>query len=255
MQRISPVLVFCTAALAAGLALSACSDDGDEATSSSTVAAEEAATTTLADDDTATTESSSAESSDAEASTDESTTTAPSTDDEDTATTEAPAEEPADEVGALCDAYLESISIDTAEEGLATLTEILGPDAPSGVQLALETLRDPAGDIEGFFAAQNSVDGYVLPICRDRFSRSIVPAADDAAAADSFLAAVRDGDVAGAEQLAPTNVIVSFDWNGFPDATSEFSVDNSTMTMVLEPTVTVFCQIDNGAVEFCAFGE
>ncbi len=175
--------------------------------------------------------------------------------DDDSTTTEAPAEAPEDEVGVLCAAYLDSISFGTVDQGLETLKQILGADAPGGVQAALDTLQNPDGDIEGFFAAQNSLDGYVLPICRDLFSASIVPAADDAAAADAFVAAVRDGDLAAAQRLAPTNVIVSFDWNGFPDATSDFSADNGTVSMLLEPTVTVFCQIANGAVEACAFGE
>lgn len=245
MRCISPVLFFRSLVLAAVLALSACGSDEDGAAPTTVAEADDDASATSAPveaaaDDTATTEQA---------------VTTIAVDDETTTTSEVPTEEPEDEIGILCSAYLQSISFGTVDEGLETLTSILGADAPSGVQAALETLRNPDGDIEGFFAAQNSVDGYVLPICRDRFSSAIVPAADDAAAADAFLAAVRDGDLAAAERLAPTNVIVSFDWNGFPDATSNFSADNSTVTMLLEPTVTVFCQIAGGAVEFCAFGE
>ncbi len=243
MQRISPVLFFRSAALAAVLVLSACGSD-----------AEDAAPTTVSETDNTSGTTTSTDETIAETTTTESAVTTVSIDDE-TTTTALAAEEPEDEIGILCSAYLQSISFGTVDEGLDTLTSILGPDAPSGVQGALETLRNPNGDVEGFFAAQNSIDGYVLPICRDRFSSAIVPAADDAAAADGFLAAVRDGDLAAAERLAPTNVIVGFDWNGFPDATSDFSADNSTVTMLLEPTVTVFCQLAGGAVEFCAFGE
>lgn len=243
MHRISPVLFFRSVALASALALSACGSDAEDT----------ALSTTEADSASETTASSSAPSEDA--STTEPAVTTVAIED-DTTTTTAPApEEPDDEIGNLCSAYLQSISFGTVDEGLETLSTILGPDAPSGVQTALETLRNPNGDIEGFFAAQNSIDGYVLPICRDRFSSAIVPAADDDAAASAFLVAVRDGDLAAAERLAPTNVIVGFDWNGFPDATADFSADNSTMTMLLEPTVTVFCQLAGGAVEFCAFGE
>ncbi len=249
MRRISPVLVFRSVALATVWTLAGCGSSAEDATPPSTTAAAddtEATSTTDSTDNNGTTEVSTDvttdEPVDAEA-------------EADTTTTEAGGEEPDDEVGLVCSAYLDSISFGTIDQGVAALTELLGPDAPSGVQEALDTLRNPDGDIEGYFAAQNSIDGYVLPICRDRFAAAIVPAADDAAAADQFVAAVRDGDLASAGRLAPTNVIVSFDWNGFPDATSQFSADNSTVTMLLEPTVTVFCQMAGGAVEACAFGE
>lgn len=244
MQRISPVLFFQSVAIASMLALAACGSDPVEIAATTTVGEENSAepTTTAA-------------TAEPISDTTEASVTTVSAENDATTSTEDLSEDPEDEIGMLCHAYLESISFGTLDEGLATLTEILGPDAPVGVQDALETLRNPEGDIEGFFAAQNSVDGYVLPICRERFTSAIVPAADDEAAADGFLAAVRDGDLAGAERLAPTNVLVSFDWNGFPDATSTFESDNSTATMLLEPTVTVFCQFAGGAVEFCAFGE
>lgn len=247
MQSISPVFVFRSVAMSSVLLLAACGSSADDA-------AETTTPDTVADEAPATTDAPADEVTEADTATTEPAVTTIAVSDE-TTTSEEPIEEPEDEVGLLCSAYLDSISFSTVDEGLATLTELLGPDAPSGVQAALDTLRNPSGDIEGYFAAQNSLDGYVLPICRERFAAAIVPAVDDAAAADGFLAAVRDGDLAGAERLAPTNVIVSFDWNGFPDATSEFSADNSTVTMLLEPTVTVFCQIADGAVEACAFGE
>jgi len=245
MQRISPVSFLRTVALASVFVLPACGSDSDRAAPATVTEGDISATTT------ATTEAAVAEPV-SETTQQEVTTVAV---DEETTTSAELIEEPDDEIGILCSAYLQSISFGTVDEGLATLTDLLGDEAPIGVQAALETLENPAGDIEGFFAAQNSIDGYVLPICRDRFTGAIVPAADDTAAADAFLAAVRDGDLAAAERLAPTNVLVGFDWNGFPDATSEFDADNGTATLFLEPTVAVFCQIAGGAVEFCAFGE
>lgn len=247
MQCISPVFVFRSAALSSALLLAACGSDApDDAAPTTTVE-------TSADDSTATTDGADAPEDNAEPVTTEAAVTTVAVE-EDT-TTEVSIEEPNDDVARVCNAYLDSITFGTVDIGLEALIEIMGPDAPSGVQSALDTLANPEGDIEGFFAAQNSVDGYILPICRDRFAATIVPAADDAAAADEFVAAIRDGDLAGAEMLAPTNVITSFDWNGFPDATWNFDADNGTVSMLLEPTVTVFCQISGAAIEACAFGE
>lgn len=160
-----------------------------------------------------------------------------------------------DEIGLLCTAYLDSISPSSFDQGLSGLAELLGDDAPSGVLGAIDTLQNPDNDVEAFFQAKNSIDSYVLPICEQRFRSGIIPLADDASAADAFVNAVRDGDRASAEGLAPTNVIVQFDWAGYPQTTADFNSDNSTLSLVLEPTVTVFCQLAGGAVEFCAFGE
>lgn len=241
MRRMSPVSILWVALIA--VIAVGCSSDSESTTTTvaqtDTTASQEAAETTQATPETTAGEAT-VGGSDA------------------TDTTVEPVSDPAAdnaEVIAVCDAYVESISFGTIESGLDKLIGILGPDAPPGVQSALDTLVEPEGDIEGYFQAQNTVDGYVLPICRDRFSASIVPASDDAAAADQFLGAIRDGDRPAAERLAPTNVIVSFDWNGFPDATADFSPDNSTVSMLLEPTVTVFCQLSAGAVESCSFGE
>lgn len=236
MRRIAPVLVFL-------IALAGCSSDDDPAT-----AAEVSEPTTTADaapttgDVTPTTTA-------ATATTAADTTTVPDT------TETAPQEAPDNEISLLCSSYLASITPGTFDEGTADLAELLGADAPAGVLDAIDTLKDPNNDIEAFFTAQNTINGYVLPICRARFSSTIEPAADDASAADQFLTAVIVGDRAGAERVAPDNVVVQFDWRGYPDATSNFSPDNSTFSMLLEPTVTVFCQVDGGAIEFCAFGE
>ncbi len=236
MHRITPVLVFL-------LVLAACSSDDESADAPG--ASETTVTTAAAE--TSTTGPATADA-------DETTTTADETSTSETTEGE-PQEEPDDEVGLLCSSYLASITPPSFGEGLVDLAELLGDDAPPGVLDAIDTLQEPNDDIEAFFAAQNTIDGYVLPICRERFSSAIVPAADNATAADEFLAAVRSGDRSSAERLAPDNVIVLFDWDGYPDATGDFSPDNSTFSMLLEPTVTVFCQLDGGAVEFCAFGE
>ena len=242
MHRITPVVVFL-------LVLAACGSDSEEADPTTTAAVESTETTADAidqgeqdvegDADTATTSTT-------EVVADEST----------SSTTDAAVEEePDDEIGILCSAYLESITPGSIDLGLKQLTEILGEDAPAGVQAAMETLLDPEGDVEGYFEARNSIDGYILPICEDRFTSAIVPELDNATAADLFVDALRDGNRPGGERLAPANVVTLFDWNGYSQMTSEFSPDNSTLLTVLEPTVTVFCQLDGGAVEFCAFGE
>lgn len=163
--------------------------------------------------------------------------------------------EPIEGVEPLCSAYLDSITPSTVDAGLAELVSILGDDAPSGVLSALDTLQNPGDDVEAFFQARNSIDTYVLPVCQSIFRRGITPRPDNASAAGVFVAAVTDGDRAAAESVAPTNVIVQFDWEGYPLTTSDYNADNFTLTMELEPTVSVFCQLASGAIEFCAFSE
>jgi hypothetical protein len=235
MHRIAPVLVFLL------VIVSSCSSDGDTEVSTADTSEVSTETTDVTVDEEPTTVAE--------------TTEPPPSDASSTSNETAPPEESIDEVGPLCDSYLASITPATFDVGLDELAERLGGDAPTGVLGAIDTLENPNGDIEAFFTAQNTIDGYVLPICRARFSSDVEPVADDTTAANQFLAAVTNGDRAGAERLAPDNVIVQFDWNGYPDATSDFSADNSTFTMLLEPTVTVFCQAADGTVEFCAFGE
>lgn len=251
MPRISPVAFFRACAVACALVMAGCSS-GDDAASSTTTAADSAVTTTSPA--AATTDAPEPTDNAEQAGTTDQEITTVAVDDDSGSDNEA-SEESDDEIRVVCAAYLDSISFGTVDEGLTVLTDILGADAPPGVQDALGILRDPEGDIEGFFAAQSTVDGYVLPICREQFTAAIVPAATDAEAASAFLAAVRDGDLAAAERLAPVNIIVSFDWNGFPDAIADFNPDESAVTMLLEPTVTVLCQLADGAVETCAFGE
>jgi hypothetical protein len=239
MRHVVPLLVIV-------LVLAACGDSTDEGASTSTV------TTTLESSDVEATADGGApaEPVDEEPVGDEPTTTDVPDDGE-----PASSEAPDDEIGLLCSAYLDSIDPSTFDQGLAALASILGDDAPSGVLDAIDTLTNPDDDIEAFFLARNSIDSYVLPVCEQRFRREITPLADNSEAAEAFVAAVRDGDRASAELLAPTNVIIQFDWMGYPQATAEFGVDSPTISLVLEPTVTVFCQLDGGAVEFCAFGE
>lgn len=237
MYRIAPVLFLL-------LGLAACGGSDEAATTTGPETTVEASTTENSDTTDTTEAGDAAGTTDTTESSD---TTAPET-------TEA-GEEPSDDVTTTCAAYIASITPSTYDQGLAELAAILGPDAPSGIQDAFNTLQNPNNDVEAFFAAQNSIDGYVLPICEGRFRSTIVPEADNAIAADAFVSAVRSGDRGGAERLAPTNVVVQFDWAGYPETTANFEADNSTLSLVLEPTVTVFCQLDGGAVEFCAFGE
>lgn len=233
MHRIAPVLVL----LLVGVA--SCSSDPDESLATSEPAAISSDTTDSTVPSTSTIET-------ADTSNDDSASTSSET---------APSDGSDVEIELLCASYLASITPPRFGDGLAGLAEVLGDDAPAGVLDAIDTLSNPEGDIEAFFTAQNTIDVYVLPICRVGFSSKIVPAGDDATAAELFLTAVKSGDRAGAERLAPDNVVAPFDWGGYPDATSDFSADNSTFTMLLEPTVTVFCQVDAGVIEFCAFSE
>ncbi len=235
MHRITPVLF-----LLLGVAACGGSDEAATTTQPDTTAA----ITTAVDDSSETTVTESEETTQAE-------TTATT----DTTTDTTSGEEPDDEVGALCSAFLASVTPGTYEQGFAELASILGADAPVGVQEALDTLQDPGDDVEAFFRARNSIDGYVLPICEQRFRSSIVPEADNPTAATAFIDALRNGDRSSAERLAPTNIVVQFDWSGYPEMTANADPDNATLSMVLEPTVTVFCQLDGGSIEFCAFGE
>lgn len=231
------------------LVLAACSDSGDVAVATSAIPTSE---TTIASDDGSASGDTNAQTADDSTTTEEPTTTEAS---EEEPVTSSTAETTEDDVEQLCTAYLDSINPTTFDQGLAGLAAVLGSDAPSGVLGAIDTLQNPADDVEAFFAARNSIDNYVLPVCEQRFRSSITPRADDAAAADAFIAAVRNGDRNAGEGLAPTNVVVQFDWAGYPESTADFNSDNSTLTMVLEPTVSVFCQLSGGAVEFCAFSE
>lgn len=248
MRCTTPVLVFRSLALASMLALAACGDDADDAAPTTTQDAETTTTEVVdVDGDTSTETTAAAE------------TTTTTTEAEAETTTETTAasddEEPIDDVAALCSAYLESLTPAGFDSGLDALAELLGDDAPSGVLGAIDTLQDPDNDIEAFFSARNSIDGYVLPICDERFRSGIVPEADNATAAAAFIDALRDGDRTGAERIAPTNVVVQFDWVGYPEIQANVDDDNATINMILEPTVTAFCQLDAGAIEFCAFGE
>lgn len=243
MHRIAPVVVF-------ALLLAACGgSDGETEAGLTTTTAE---TTTQAPpvddtddsvDDTTTTTTTEVEAS--------STETPPSTE------AAGDGEAAGDEIATLCDAYLRSINPSTLEAGLDEMAAVLGPDAPPGVQAAIEVLTgsEPAG-IEEFFAARDSIDGYVLPVCRDRFAVGLEAAADSGLASQLFYEAVKSGDLAAAERLAPDNVVVQFDWDGYPTAsTSPYSDVDGSFGMVLEPTVTVFCRAASGLIESCAFGE
>lgn len=239
MRRIAPLLV-------ALLILVACGDSDEEASPTST-------TIDSTEVDVETTDSQGVDTGSAE---DPGTTVQPTTTEAATPESETTAAPPTEnEVALLCSAYLDVLVPSRFDQGLAGLSELLGEDAPAGVLDAIDVLQDAENDVESFFRARNSIDGYVLPVCEQQFTSAVTPLADDATAADTFVAAVRDGDRLAAEGLAPTNVIVQFDWVGYPQLTADFEPDNTTLSMVLEPTVTVFCQLAGGAIEFCAFGE
>ena len=157
----------------------------------------------------------------------------------------------------VCDAYLRSITPGHYDDGLNELIRVVGTDAPTLVLDAFADLTGPpVGGIESFYAARDAIDEYVLPLCSDQFAASVTPAESSAFAADLFFAAVVQGDEDQASRLAPSNVVVQFEWPGFPDAnTTGYSDVDGSFSMTLEPTVTVFCRASGGVVSFCAFGE
>ncbi|MFT7597687.1 MAG: hypothetical protein ACI8TP_000607 [Acidimicrobiales bacterium] len=156
----------------------------------------------------------------------------------------------------LCDAYLFYLGFSQTGD----LAAALGDDAPVGLLAAIETLNDPDADIEDIFAAQASLSGYVTPVCRTRWDRGLDPAASNTAAVGTFFLALTTGDEAAAEPIAPDDVRAQFDlWVPIPDGeldTPSLSYGGGdSFNMLLAPTVTVFCQVSDGVVTSCAFGE
>lgn len=241
MPRIVPVFALRSAAAAVVLALAACGSDATQvAESAPTVVTGESSTTA--------------------GSTTEPTTTEPTTTEQAT-TTESPVEETTtttesvDEVAMLCDAYLRYLVPSTVDAGVSQMTELLGADVPPGVSDALALLTSGTDDIEAFFEARASIEGYVRPICAARFIAGRTPASSAEDAATDFHSTVVAGNEEAARRFVADDVLVQFDWQGYPGATVNFSPDNDTFSMVLAPTVTVFCEVNNGIVDRCAFGE
>lgn len=236
MHRIAPVFIFVILAAAC----SGGGSDGDNtALETAPVTATTLATTSTADSTTTSAADTTTTTGDVP---DETTTTEPATE--------------VDELAAVCGAYLQTLSPREVDAGFSSLEALFGTDAPAAVQDALAILRSGAGDIEDFYGARDSLDSYVLPICDARFRANLQPAASTEEAATAFFDAIVSGDRAAAERVAPTNIITSFDWLGYPDATtSGYNDVNGSLNMLLEPTVTVFCRAAGGIIDSCAFGE
>lgn len=158
----------------------------------------------------------------------------------------------------LCDAFLFLIfSGETIDLAVA-----LGDDAPSGLLDAIDVLDDPDADFADQLVAYESLEGYVGPVCRDRWDRDLTPAPSNTAAVGTFFAAVVTGDEAAAEAIAPDDVRAQFGaiWISVPDdpqlGPPSFAYDGGeTFSMQLAPSVSVGCTVADGVVTSCAFGE
>ncbi len=239
--------------LAASLALAACGGSDEAATDETSTTVQ--VTTALAE--TTTTSEEGADETTTTASTTtttESTTTAPPAEEDD----EDDTDESGDDAAELCDAYLGLVS--TGDTG--ALAAAIGEPAPPGVLDALAVLDSGDAEIDLIFEASDNLRAYVEPVCRDRWDADLEPAASNDAAAETFFAALVDGDRGAAADVAPDDVLAQFgDFEpltpdadvGSPALFAEPGVDN--FTMLLAPTVTVFCTLDQGVVIFCGFGE
>ncbi len=163
------------------------------------------------------------------------------------------------EVIELCNAYLTYL-LDSRE--VDAVADALGSNAPVGVLAAIETLQDPDADFfDEVLPAQESLSGYVVPICRTRWDRGLVPGGDNSAVAEKFFEELIAGNEAGAELIAPDDVRAVFSpWEPIaadPQVGSpSFSyTGGDTFNMLLGPTITVSCTIADGIVTSCGFGE
>lgn len=157
----------------------------------------------------------------------------------------------------LCNAYLVYLSA----FDLTDLIVALGTDAPSGVLAALDTLQDPDAFFEDILAAADILRGYVTPVCRDRWDQGLEPGGIDADVVDFFFTVLVAGEEVEATTIAPDDVRALFSpWTPIEDdpdlGPPSYFYDGSDMFfMVLGSTITVACDIDDGIVTSCGFGE
>lgn len=158
----------------------------------------------------------------------------------------------------LCNAYI--VYLERTE--FDALTTALGTDAPAGVIAALETLQDENADIDDVFNAVDALSGYVVPICRTRWDRELVPSSDEGSIPTTFFNAVVTGDEAAVTAIAPDDVRAVFaPWEAlvadpdFPPTLSFLDDGTNSFAMGLGPANNVVCRVANGTVTSCSFGE
>ncbi len=159
----------------------------------------------------------------------------------------------------LCNAYL-VYRTDTRE--VVAVADALGPNAPAGVLAALEVLQDPDADFfDEVLPAQDDLASYVEPICQTRWGRGLEPGGDNRFVVEKFFEELVAGNKAGVDLIAPDDVQALFEpWEPIEDdpelGPPSFSYDGGdSFNMLLGPTITVFCTIENGIVTSCGFGE
>ncbi len=161
------------------------------------------------------------------------------------------------EVAALCDAYLAWVNAFDGhdyEDDIDALEALLGPDAPPGLTAAFETLRDPGAYFEDVTSAEVSVTSYVRPVCARRFVEGVTPAVGNLEALETLLAAIIAGDRESASVIAATDVMARLEpWEPWPESAGEVTGD--TLSALLAPTITLYCEAGDGIVTLCAFGE
>ncbi len=174
-------------------------------------------------------------------------------------TSPTPTADPTDspEVAALCDAYLAWVNAFDGhdyEDDIDALEALLGPDAPPGLTAAFETLRDPGAYFEDVTSAEVSVTSYVRPVCARRFVEGVTPAVGNLEALETLLAAIIAGDRESASVIAATDVMARLEpWEPWPESAGEVTGD--TLSALLAPTITLYCEAGDGIVTLCAFGE
>ncbi len=157
----------------------------------------------------------------------------------------------------LCNAYLVFLSV----FDLTDLIAALGTDAPSGVLAALDTMQDPDAFFEDILAAGQTVQDYVAPVCRVRWDRGLEPGGINADVVDLFFTALVAGEEVEVTTIAPDDVRALFSpWTPIEDdpdlGPPSYTYDGGdTFFMLLGPTISVACSIDDGIVTSCGFGE
>lgn len=163
-------------------------------------------------------------------------------------------EEPSTALAAQCDAYL----VWLAEGDLGPLAQTLS-DGQDAARDAVATLRRDDLDTGQALEAVADLQEAIRPRCAERFAADLQPAPDDATALRTLFDAVVAGDRGAAAPIATDDVLAVFEpWSPLdPDAPDgpSFTVDGSTGSGVLAPTVTVFCEAEGGVVVRCSFGE
>lgn len=161
------------------------------------------------------------------------------------------------DVAALCDGYLTYVATRNVDD----LAAQLGSTAPPEVAAALDLVQSDDVRFLDLLNAVESLRDYVAPICRSRWDEDLVPAATDQDAVDGFFNALVEGDRSAAANVAPDDVIATFEpWEPIepdPDLgpASLLYEGGGDFSMLLGPTLSVFCEVEGAIVTNCLFGE